>query len=507
VPLEPRDGDGAEVLLRLLAAEGIEEWRHKVGVVGAADGSAKASTRLVAAQGWVLKTNIEQGAASPEALEQALLGTVRRGLSAGVWHHSKRWFALRSGERWYPVTLCRELATLRRIETFVARTAAWSEMIVMALRIAASHGVGLDLGPANFGRDAAGELYYLDDELYPALGATVIASAIASRIPEEPERGPEDWTAWGRSLALSLATHADGSLRAAVIDELAHYPTPPRFLEQRSALLTSLREVERSTWRGRSPSREPAQRVCLLADVHANYPALDAVLREAEALGADEYLFLGDAVGYGPHPGACVERLADLSAAIFVRGNHDHAIATGRFDVGMNRLARQCAHWTRDALSGAHLAWLMGLAIEHRAESERWIAVHGAPRDPHRFLAYVYELTYEDNLRHLVAEDRAPLCFCGHTHVQIAHLETAGGPTKLAGLATVELEHARAAIVNPGSVGQPRDGLSTAAFALWHRSSSRVTFHRVAYDIARTVADMRRADLPAELVSRLERGV
>src|SRR5690606_28591274 len=120
-------------------------------------------------------------------------------------------------------------------------------------------------------------------------------------------------------------------------------------------------------------------------------------------------------------------RLAELPRAHLIRGNHDHAIAANRFELGMNSLARQCAEWTRQQLGAAELAWLAELPIEHVEEG--WVAVHGAPRDPHRFLAYVYELTYEDNLRHL-REHRIPLCFYGHTHVQLTHVELAGGPSK-----------------------------------------------------------------------------
>ena len=206
-------------------------------------------------------------------------------------------------------------------------------------------------------------------------------------------------------------------------------------------------------------------RVLLLADVHGNWAALEAIRERF-----DVCLVLGDLVDYGPEPGPCVE-WARRNARVAVRGNHDHAIATGRLDVGMNSLARKCAAWTRDALGGAHLAWLMGLAIEQSVPGEAWMAVHGAPRDPHRFLAYVYELTYEDNLKHLLDAERPPLCFCGHTHVQIAHLETAGGPTKVSGeAAVIDLEGTRAAI-EPSS---PRPGIRPRVFTVAVLSATRV---------------------------------
>lgn len=237
-------------------------------------------------------------------------------------------------------------------------------------------------------------------------------------------------------------------------------------------------------------------------DVHANLPALSAVVSAADALGATAYLFLGDAVGYGPHPAECIALLAQLPG-IFVRGNHDEAVTTGRFDAGMNRLARATAEWTRARLGTGELEWLASLSIEHR--DGEWLAVHGAPRDPRRMFAYVYDLTFDENLAEIEREGVA-LCFHGHTHVPIAYVERPAGRMKSATSSPLALDPRRPCLVNPGSVGQPRDGDPRAAFALWDRGAARISFERVAYAVAQTLADIRRAGLPAELLTRLQKG-
>jgi diadenosine tetraphosphatase ApaH/serine/threonine PP2A family protein phosphatase len=131
--------------------------------------------------------------------------------------------------------------------------------------------------------------------------------------------------------------------------------------------------------------------------------------------------------------------------------------------------------------------------------------VHGAPRDPNRFLAYVYELTYEDNLRYLRGRS-VPVCFYGHTHVQLIHVDRVAGPDKLPGPRRTELNRRNVWLVNPGSVGQPRDGDVRAAYALWDPISETLETIRAAYDVDRTVRALRAAALPPRLEERLLAG-
>jgi len=498
--LEILEGSWTRTALRdLLVDPAGQEWRHKVGVVGRADGSAKPTTRLLATRGWVCKTRVDQRYNSATDARAALEAVRAAGLHAGIWHPGKTWAVMRVDDAWYPLTVCPELLTLRRLLTFAARSTAWIEMIQDALDVQRMHHIGLDLNPANFAREGAGSpLFYLDDELYPTLDERAVASAMVARVPEEPDVLPPAWKLWGLALRVSLATGRLAWDR--ILDEIRMYPLAERYEPRRAALLDGL--VERAATK--APRATNEQITCVFADVHANLAALEAVLEDARERGADEFLFLGDAVGYGPDPAACVRRIAELRNATLVRGNHDHAIATGRLDVGMNSLARQCAEWTRTTLGVAELDWLRALPTEHVGDG--WIAVHGAPKDPHRFLAYVYELTYEDNLRHLRGQG-IPICFYGHTHVQLLHVEQASGPTKLAGVRAVELNPLHYWLVNPGSIGQPRDGDPRAAYALWNRRTQQLATLRVAYDIERTASALAATPLPSQLAVRLRGGV
>jgi diadenosine tetraphosphatase ApaH/serine/threonine PP2A family protein phosphatase len=495
--LQPSGAWTGGAVCDLLADPDGQEWRDKVGVAGPVDGSAKPTTRLFAARGWVLKTRLDVSfASSTEALEW--LARMRSaGAAAGIWHPDKVWACMRAGERWLGLTICPELVTLRQLDRLADRLSAWSEMIELGIDVYSLHGVGLDLNPSNFGRERGHPgLFYLDEELYPTLDARNVAGVIASRLPEEPVGfgggGGGAGGAWG---GLGRPKWHE------IEDELRLYPVAGRFEASRAALLAGMTGARTApTVRSR---RSGDELTCVIADVHANLPALEAVIADARGRGADEFLILGDVVGYGPHPAECIARLADLPGVVAIRGNHDHAVVTGRLDLGMKSVARVCAEWTRERLRADELSWLEALPTEHVAG--RWVAVHGAPKDPHRFLAYVYDLTYEDNLRHL-RELRIPICFYGHTHVQLTHVELAPGPSKLRGERSFVLDPRHTWLVNPGSVGQPRDGDPRAAYALWNRRTFALTTLRVEYDVERAARDLRAAGLPPQLEQRLRAG-
>ena len=499
--IPPPEDLTSEEMYELLCDPMAVEWRERVGVVGRNDGSAKSVTRLLHSRGWVVKTRAD-------ALSEQRAGAVRavessRGAEkgAGVWHPSKQWALIRVTEGYYPVSFSRALTTLRQLPSVEARLSAWLRMIRLAVVAYAEHGVGLDLNPSNFGVEPGGsQLYYIDDEIYSELRVSELAGAVVARIPEEPELEPETWRAFGAELASVLEESPGPAIQLArLIEELQRYPLTPSFDSRREALAAGL-----ATSPARASAPKPGARgqdlVCVLADIHANLPALEACLEMAKSLGATRYLVLGDVVGYGPHPKECIARLAELERVSFLKGNHDHAVATGALELGMNGLARTCAEWTISALSRAEREWLGELPLEHTEDG--WIGVHGAPRDPKRLFAYVYELTYEENLRHLV-EQRVPICFHGHTHVAVVYTELPSGPRRVAPSPSLELDKRRPNLVNPGSVGQPRDGDARAAFALFEPEASRIAFLRTEYDLEHTLRDLRQVGLPETRERRL----
>ncbi|HET7544745.1 MAG TPA: metallophosphoesterase family protein [Polyangiaceae bacterium] len=498
--IEPYGGASAREIFDFLTGEG-EEWSHKVGVAGRVDGSGKSSTRLLAVDGWVLKTDLTMGARSWDAAEAGHYPDRSLGFGARVWHPKKSWAVFRSGETYYPLTVCPRLFTLRSLAEVEVRLSSWLEMLRLALRVGRDTGIGLDLNPANFGREGhAGSLYYLDDEFYARCSEQQLSGAIAARIPEEPDIPDSRWRQWGAELGALLVPESSFDF-ARLIDGVRDYPLTEQFYARRAALIEGMRSMSRETWRPNSGHAR--ELVCVFGDVHANLPALEAVLAEAERLGATRHLFLGDVVGYGPHPKECVTRVAELPRVTLVKGNHDHGIGTGLLDGGMNSLARACGQWTIAQLSQTERDWLSALPLERREGD--FLAVHGAPRDPSRLLAYVYELTFEDNLRWLI-DHEIRVCFHGHSHVQTSYAELPAGPRRLPGELDAGPGSARAFLINPGSVGQPRDGDPRAAFGLFDPRHASWTPLRVAYPVERTLRDLARHELPSEAGRRLLAG-
>jgi diadenosine tetraphosphatase ApaH/serine/threonine PP2A family protein phosphatase len=239
-------------------------------------------------------------------------------------------------------------------------------------------------------------------------------------------------------------------------------------------------------------------RIAVVSDIHSNLVALDAVLDRIGSV--DALLHLGDVVGYGPEPDAVVERLAALGA-VGVRGNHD-AAASGAIDTEwFNPDARAAIEWTRQAMSETTRAWLAALPVR-RIESG-FTLVHGSPRDP--MWEYV---TSAALARAGLSAITTTHGLHGHTHVPIAFTEVDGRMRTLAPRAgnTVALGEGRM-LLNPGSVGQPRDGDPRASYLVIDLESGTATWGRVAYDVERVGTTMRAAGLPARLAERLRVGV
>jgi len=240
-------------------------------------------------------------------------------------------------------------------------------------------------------------------------------------------------------------------------------------------------------------------RVAVVSDIHGNLHALEAVLAAVDADPVDAVWCLGDVVGYGPKPNECCD-LVRARARIALCGNHDLAVA-GTLDLGeFSGDAAVAARWTRGVLREDSLAWLKGL--EPSGEAEGVSIFHGSARDP----VWEYVLTDEAAITTLLLAD-TQLVLVGHSHVALQIVlrgsELEGG---LAPEGTVlGLGEARW-ILNPGSVGQPRDGDPRAAYLVVDLDAGTATFRRVEYDIAATQAEMREADLPEMLAMRLSVG-
>jgi diadenosine tetraphosphatase ApaH/serine/threonine PP2A family protein phosphatase len=241
-------------------------------------------------------------------------------------------------------------------------------------------------------------------------------------------------------------------------------------------------------------------RVAILSDIHGNRHAFEAVLDAADAAGAGEMWCLGDLVGYGAEPDACVE-LARRHAAICLAGNHDLGV-TGEITLDeFSRGAAIAARWTQETLAPENLAFLARL---RSSEVEGDVGLfHASPRDP------VWEYVLSDLLAELCfdATDRR-VSLVGHSHVALSFSRpegaTASGEPRRGGDA-LDIGAGRW-LLNPGSVGQPRDGDPRAAWLLLDLTGWRATWMRTDYDIAGAAAAIRAARLPDSLAERLGYG-
>jgi len=244
-------------------------------------------------------------------------------------------------------------------------------------------------------------------------------------------------------------------------------------------------------------------RYLILSDIHANWEALQAAVKDAEGL-YDEVLCCGDLVGYGADPNAVVEWTRAHCSTV-VRGNHDKA-CTGLEDLDwFNPIARVAAVWTARELTAENIAYVRALPQGPLTVSGFQL-LHGAPFDEDEYVIA------SDEACEAFSYLECPLAFFGHTHVQGGFLwnhsrvETIGQVTSGGRAQRLELDPGCAYLVNPGSVGQPRDGDPRAAYILFDTGQLQLVYRRVVYDLGTAQAKIYRAGLPPFLAERLAAG-
>ena len=245
-------------------------------------------------------------------------------------------------------------------------------------------------------------------------------------------------------------------------------------------------------------------RILILSDLHSNGGALDAVLEAAKDRW-DLSVCLGDVVGYGPDPNYVTDRLRELGTKT-IRGNHDKAVTGLMATEDFNPIAKAAVEWTRAELKRENMAWLSALP-KGPLETEDIVLVHGALQDEDE-----YVFTPEQALDGLL-DSTAIVTFFGHTHhqggfsyhdAQLEVLQIRPRPSE--SFAALRIEPTRRYLLNPGSIGQPRDGDPRAAFAIADLPHNVVEFWRVPYDIPAVQKRMRFAHLPEPLIQRLTVG-
>jgi diadenosine tetraphosphatase ApaH/serine/threonine PP2A family protein phosphatase len=240
-------------------------------------------------------------------------------------------------------------------------------------------------------------------------------------------------------------------------------------------------------------------RVAVVSDIHANLHALEAVLAAVAEEGVDELWCLGDVVGYGPRPNECCDLVRER-AALSLCGNHDLAVIERLPLADFSGDAGAAAVWTQTRIGDAQRAWLETLSP--LGEREDVQLFHASPRDP----IWDYVLSEGAAVASL-GLTTAPTVLVGHSHIALAL--GWDGNDLVGGLAPPGTEPDpadRRWLLNPGSVGQPRDGDPRAAWLLIDSGTGRAAFRRVEYDVQRTQDEIREAGLPAALAARLARG-
>jgi len=243
-------------------------------------------------------------------------------------------------------------------------------------------------------------------------------------------------------------------------------------------------------------------RIAVISDIHANLPALEAVLDAADEAGVDEIWCLGDAVGYGARPRRCLELLLER-CSICLSGNHDLA-ASGAIDTSVfTSGAATAAEWTREELGPEGLELLGGLGPSSGERGGIGL-YHASPRDS------VWEYVIDSGSAGEIFDTQPrPVSLIGHSHIALYFTrETASGPViaSIAPEGTVRELGSGQWLINPGSVGQPRDGDPRAAWALLDTTALRVEYHRAAYPVDEAAEAIVAAGLPRSLAERLYEG-
>ena len=246
-------------------------------------------------------------------------------------------------------------------------------------------------------------------------------------------------------------------------------------------------------------------RLAVIADIHSNLEALEAVLTRVDAEGVDGILNLGDLVGYNASPNECLELLTARQHVWSLAGNHDLALFDDERAQYFNIIAYQALMWCREALRPEFLDFLQNLPARRQQEGA-YLACHGTPTSPDTYIAYHFQ--GKRALKDL-QDYHLRVCFFGHTHRRALWYRDIRGKVALQPITQPRIVLAPEGhyLINPGSVGQPRDGNPEAAYAIFDVDEFAVDFKSTPYDIPRAQRRILEAGLPPFLAERLAQGV
>ena len=238
-------------------------------------------------------------------------------------------------------------------------------------------------------------------------------------------------------------------------------------------------------------------RIALFGDIHANLEALNAVIEDATSQNCDQWVCLGDIVGYNANPGECLDLVRSMDCPA-VKGNHDEDASGDHSLQSMNPTAARALEWTREALSEEQRKWLRGLRMVRQVSN--FTAVHSTLDQPQSWGYVTNKFDAMSNFSYQFTD----VCFHGHTHVPRVFVKERKVREEAAEL--VEVERDMKYFVNIGSVGQPRDGDPRACYVIYDLGKKLINFRRVDYDRAETQKKILAAGLPSRLAERLAEG-
>jgi predicted phosphodiesterase len=457
--------------------------------------------------------------------ERGTMGWVTRRIQfereLGLYHPRKQWFLVKVDDEIYPANIMPYLQPLHILledsliqndGDFIPKSMDWKINVLCRViditLLKAADKICLDSGLSNFGYSISQDkIYYIDDDTYRWDRLISFSQVLATYIRQLDWINDEAIDAINQQINTSILKYFNNDTQWLFV---LHERMKSLFVsEHKRKLLDRLLDQIRPQPVANRKSRKPVatdfstlQQFAILGDVHANAPALKAVLTDMESKGIAHGIVVGDIVGYGPHPAACIALLAGKPLTL-VRGNHDHAAACESSQGRFSKSAAWAIDWTIQQLSRKEKDWLARL--ETHFECDDFIAMHGAPRDPSFFNAYVYESTYEKNLDCL-EERNVRMCFHGHTHIPGVYIRPQKGSDYLETSTVVALaQKVKCCLISPGSVGQPRKLSWQAQYAIYNKAEKLLEYHYVDYDIQSVIEDMRIAGFPDFVRSHLEK--
>lgn len=426
-----------------------------------------------------------------------------------VHHPSKTWFLIFPSADSKPIiaSITQRLTPLNQICRVNHPPERWhdlfEQMITLYLCTVAQHQRVLDDGLSNFGVDNQHRLYYLDDETYASNQLLSLAHGVAVWIRQLTWLTSDDGTWLGQILQHGIRQNFDDPHWLFVLcDQLKEiFWTGERQEAVSNALIKGLFDKKAAVKTHRTIQLNLEQPLAILADIHANLPALEVVLDWLKQQGIQQGIILGDLVGYGPYPVECVQRVRQLGWPV-IKGNHDHGLAIPSARSLFSKQALSVIEWSAEQMPEDDKQWL--LSLPPYLELDHWLALHGSPADKQYMYGYVYAMTYTENLDAL-QERGKKICFHGHSHLQGVYYrrKKIDDHSKADKFDLAPVDHA---LVCPGSVGQPRGGHAGAEFAIFHPKQQKIQFIHLDYAIDRICQRMTELDFPATLIRRLNNG-